>query len=258
LDHTNTYLVATFGIGYFERDILSGIFRLSSTRRLRYALADEGDEQSADIALLGSTTQEVLGEWQAVQSECPDISVMSVVNAKPRDPGPYIRRPLMAKGVIQALDALVTDDSEGQKNTTGPAPGVEGAVQGPRWAKGRGSRRALVVDDSLTVRTQVGLALQGAGIDVDFADSGENALELVGRKSFDIIFLDVVMTGLDGYGVCKAIKADRGRRHIPVVILSSQSRPYDKVKGKFSGANCYLTKPVRADEIESTLEKYLS
>jgi len=257
MDETRTYLVATFGMGDFEREMLSGIFRLASGRRLRYALTDEGDVQRADIALLGSTTQDVLSDWQAVQSEHPDMKMVSVVNAKPRDSGPYIRRPLLARGVIEALDALFTDASERQKKTAGSAPGVEEAAQGRRWAKDGGSRRALVVDDSLMVRTQVGLALQDAGIDVEYADSGEKALELVDKKSFDIIFLDIVMTGLDGYGVCKTIKADRARRHIPVVMLSSQSKAYDKIKGKFSGANCYLTKPVRIDEIHSTLERCL-
>jgi len=261
MDQTKTYLVATFGIGDFEREMLDRIFRLSSSRRLSYALVDEGDERRADIALLGSTTQEALSEWQAVHSERPSIKTVKVVNAKPRDSNPSIRRPLLARGVLQALDALFPDTAERQKQTPneGTAARAEKAAQGRRWAKqGGGSYRALVVDDSLMIRTQVGLALQNAGIDVEYADSGEKALALVSNESFDIIFLDVVMTGLDGYGVCKAIKADRTRRHMPVVMLSSQSTPFDKIKGKFSGCNCYLTKPVRVEEFQSTLEEYLT
>ncbi|MCB1742427.1 MAG: response regulator [Gammaproteobacteria bacterium] len=117
--------------------------------------------------------------------------------------------------------------------------------------------RALVVDDSLAVRRQVGLALRKAGIDADFADNGETALALLQQSSYEILFLDVVMPGMDGYEVCRQLKRSRATKHIPVVMLTGKSSPFDKVKGKLSGCNTYLTKPVTLREFNKALSRCL-
>jgi two-component system cell cycle response regulator len=80
---------------------------------------------------------------------------------------------------------------------------------------------------------------------------------MVADDSFDIAFLDMIMPGMDGHEVCKTIKRDKTRRHIPVVMLTSQSSPLDKIKGRFSGCDAYLTKPVRRDEFQRTLDRHL-
>ncbi|MDH3315507.1 MAG: response regulator [Gammaproteobacteria bacterium] len=117
--------------------------------------------------------------------------------------------------------------------------------------------RALVVDDSLPVRKQVSIALERSGISADFAEDGETALTLVAKNDYEIIFLDVMMPGVDGYEVCKAIKRDKRKKNIPIVMLTGKSSPFDKVKGKLSGCDTYLTKPVGIREFNRTLNKCL-
>jgi twitching motility two-component system response regulator PilG len=159
------------------------------------------------------------------------------------------------------LDGVFSDRSEQSWATTNEsaAPQVDAAPQQDPITKNEsGVRyRALVVDDSRMIRMQVGLALQDADVEVENAASGENALQIINQEDFDIIFLDVIMTGIDGYEVCKAIKRDKARRHIPVVMLTSQSSPFDKIRGKFCGCDAYLTKPVRREEFQKTLDQYL-
>lgn len=258
---TKKHLVVTFGIPDFERQILGRILRLSSARAQTYGLADEAEEQSADIALVDPGTQEALTHWRTVLSKRPDIKTVKVVQDERSDPSPSLSRPFLAKRVLTVLDRVVTESAKRPSETTSesPVPQTDAVLQQDAITKEANGAYycALVVDDSRMIRTQVGLALRDADIEVEYAECGEKALEMVNSKTFDIIFLDVLMAGLDGYEVCKAIKRDKTRRHIPVVMLTSQSSPFDKIKGKFSGCDSYLTKPVRREEFQRTLGKYL-
>ena len=255
------HLVATFGIPDFERQILDRIFRLSSARTETYDLATEGEEHSADIALVDPSTQKALTQWRKIVSEHPHIKSVKVVPDERTDPSPSLSRPFLAKRVLTVLDGVVTDKPARPQSTNrdSAASKADAGRQQPPTTKDERSAhyRALVVDDSKMIRTQVGIALRDADVEVEYAESGEQALEIVSQQMFDIIFLDVLMTGLDGYEVCKTIKRDKTRRHIPVVMLTSQSSPFDKIKGKFSGCDAYLTKPVRRDEFQKTVDQYL-
>jgi twitching motility two-component system response regulator PilG len=101
------------------------------------------------------------------------------------------------------------------------------------------------------------MALERSGISADFADNGDAALDLIYKNDYDVIFLDVIMPGADGYEVCKSIKRDKEKKRIPVVMLTGKSSPFDKVKGKLSGCDTYLTKPVSIREFNRTLNRCL-
>ena len=115
------------------------------------------------------------------------------------------------------------------------------------------AHKVLVVDDS-----PVNIALRRAGITAEFAEDAESALQLIETRSYDILFLDVVLPGKDGYEICKAVKRDKDKKHIPVIMLTGKSSPIDKVKGKLSGCDAYLTKPVSLKEFNQTLSKWLN
>jgi twitching motility two-component system response regulator PilG len=104
--------------------------------------------------------------------------------------------------------------------------------------------RALVVDDSTTVRRLMDLTLRPMGIEVEFADRGEDALVLARRRGYDIVFLDVMLPGIDGYRVCKVIKGEKATKHTPVIMLTSKDSAFDKVRGIMAGTDVYLTKPL--------------
>ncbi|MGI9331542.1 MAG: response regulator [Gammaproteobacteria bacterium] len=116
---------------------------------------------------------------------------------------------------------------------------------------------ALVVDDSLPVRIQMKLALQGLADEVVFAETGEEAVELLSRNTYSIVFLDVILPGCDGYAICKSIKQDPRHGDTPVVMLTSNSSPADRVKGKLAGCDTYLIKPVKRAVFEEVVKDYL-
>jgi len=117
--------------------------------------------------------------------------------------------------------------------------------------------KALVVDDSTTVRRLMELTLAPLGVELEFTDNGEDAVALVKQGNYDIIFLDIMLPGIDGYRVCRAIKADKRTKDTPVVMLTSKDSAIDKVKGIMAGSDVYLTKPLERNQLMQAIDKCL-
>jgi two-component system, cell cycle response regulator len=117
--------------------------------------------------------------------------------------------------------------------------------------------RALVVDDSTTLRRLMELILIPLGAKIDFVDNGESAVELAKHNHYDIVLLDIMLPGIDGYRVCKTIKGDKRTRTVPIIMLTSMKSAIDKIRGMMAGTDAYLTKPVDRTELLRTIDKYL-
>ncbi|MGB4115558.1 MAG: response regulator [Polaromonas sp.] len=115
--------------------------------------------------------------------------------------------------------------------------------------------KALAVDDSPTIRAQLQNIIGRMGMQCDTAESGAVALTKLEIQSYDIIYVDVVMPDIDGYQLTRLIKKERSRKGVPVIILTSQSSPFDRARGALAGCDTYLTKPVDARRFfEATLK----
>ena len=104
--------------------------------------------------------------------------------------------------------------------------------------------RILVVDDSLANRRLLEARLQDEYFEVTGAGSGPEALALAARWAPDIILLDVLMPGMDGFEVCQRLKAQPNTAHIPVVMITSLNEHHERVRGLSVGADDFLLKPV--------------
>jgi len=272
----NSYTVAIFGIPEFERELVERIFSLSESRDNIYRMVDEAQVHDADIALVDQSNAAAAGEFERLQSNGQELPSVIIPNGKDPETDFWVKRPFTAMRMLGALDKLVENQLSGanrpQRKAKAPAPApsatqtakptnaaasiTDDTVSTPAVAAG--IYKALVVDDSLPVRKQVNIALRRAGITAEFAEDAESALKLIESRSYDILFLDVVLPGKDGYEICKAVKRDKNKKHIPVVMLTGKSSPFDKVKGKLSGCDAYLTKPVSLKEFNKTLSKWLT
>ncbi len=105
--------------------------------------------------------------------------------------------------------------------------------------------RVLVVDDILPNVKLLEAKLTSEYFDVLCATSGVEALEILKREHPDIVLLDVMMPGMNGFEVCTRIKEDRATMHIPVVMVTALDQPSDRVAGLEAGADDFLTKPVK-------------
>ena len=100
------------------------------------------------------------------------------------------------------------------------------------------------------------MALKSYVKNIDLAESGEKALELIKDNRYDMIFLDVILPGVDGYDICKTIKNDENFKSTPVIMLTGNSSAEDQVKGTLAGCDSYLIKPVKSDLFKETMARY--
>ena len=115
----------------------------------------------------------------------------------------------------------------------------------------------LVVDDSATVRKLISGKLEKQGHAVICAVDGVEGLEKMEERLPDLVLLDITMPRMDGYEVCKQIRANPAAKDIPVVMISGKDGFFDKVRGRMAGTTAYITKPFGPETLMKALETYL-
>jgi signal transduction histidine kinase len=117
--------------------------------------------------------------------------------------------------------------------------------------------RILVVDDNLTSLELLSTKLEAEGYEVGKASNGVEGLEKVDTFHPDLILLDVMMPRMDGYEVCRRLKAKEETRYIPVVMLTARTELEDKMMGLELGAEDYMTKPFSLLEVSARVKSLL-
>lgn len=117
--------------------------------------------------------------------------------------------------------------------------------------------KILIIDDSRDIRILLAHFLKAAGYEIAQGEDGEHGLKLAREWTPDLILLDVVMPGIDGYKVCEILKGDAATQDIPVVFLSARSDAADKIKGLDIGGSDYITKPFDRGEVMARIENLL-
>jgi twitching motility two-component system response regulator PilH len=110
-------------------------------------------------------------------------------------------------------------------------------------------KRILIVDDSPTERHVLNDMLTKAGFEVVTCDNGQDAVAKAKQMMPDLILMDVVMPGLNGFQATRAISRDADTRNIPIVLCTSKSQETDKIWGMRQGARDYVVKPVHREEL---------
>ena len=115
----------------------------------------------------------------------------------------------------------------------------------------------LMVDDNPKNLQVLGTILNNAGYNIEFALNGHSALDLVRKKKFDLILLDVMMPDMDGFEVCRILKSDNEYKDIPVIFLSAQAEINFTLRGFEAGAADYIYKPFNKLELLSRVSSHL-
>jgi putative two-component system response regulator len=136
---------------------------------------------------------------------------------------------------------------------TGGAPTDLKAAKSPR----RGAQSVLVVDDGAANRELIEACLADVDCTIRMAEDGPTALAMIATSTPDLILLDVQMPGMDGYEVCRRIKANSAHRLIPVVMITALDRTDDRVKALDSGADDFMSKPVERAELVARVRSAL-
>ncbi len=250
-----TFAVAMLGIPANECNVLKNIFKLSAYRTHIYVPASIGEP--FQIVIVDTDDADAMATWRDLPKSTAGSSfpTVAVIQGSASSDFPhFIRRPFVATRVLSMLDQVAKqlDADTPQERSIG----IENPAE-TTPADTAATFTALVVDDSSTIRTQVEIELKLLGIQADTVESGEQAFERLERQEYDIIFLDVVLPGADGYQICKTIKRNKQKKKTPVIMLTGKSSPFDRVKGALAGCDTYLTKPVKQSSFQKTIRKYL-
>jgi twitching motility two-component system response regulator PilG len=242
LKKSETYRIGMLGLPEIEQRVLKSIGRISSNRVCAYEFLDvapsSNSHEARDVLLVDADSQQAVQSWERAHSNEPTVFITSTEVAGQK----FLKRPLLGARLLVLLDEVV------EKLRPPPPVAIEASDT---------SKFALVVDDSPTVRKHIELGLASLGLTVHVAGTGEEALDLLGMNKYDIVFLDVVLPGIDGYEVCKVIKKNKNTKNIPVIMLTGKSSTFDRIKGSLAGCDTYLTKPVEYQVFKSAVSKYL-
>jgi len=114
-------------------------------------------------------------------------------------------------------------------------------------------KKVLVVDDSPTERHVLVELLTKNGYQVITAESGEEGIEKAKSELPDLVLMDVVMPGLNGYQATRTLTRNETTKHIPIIVCTSKGQETDKIWGLRQGALDYLVKPVNGEELLSKI-----
>jgi CheY-like chemotaxis protein len=132
------------------------------------------------------------------------------------------------------------------------------AEPGPTNGADAAPDRVLLVDDNPTNLQVLFQTLEGRGLEMLVARSGEEAIEVARAAEPGLILLDVMMPGIDGFETCRRLKEDEATRDAAVIFMSALTETKDKVRGLDLGAVDYITKPFAADEVIARVQTHLT
>lgn len=121
----------------------------------------------------------------------------------------------------------------------------------------REGTRVLIIDDSRTIVTALKKFLRSAGYETQEADDAESGLEMLRQQKPDLIFLDIVLPGMNGFAALRAIRRDPALRDIPVIMMSGNEQAMEQFFGTRIGADDFMKKPFTRYEIFFRIERLL-
>lgn len=250
-----SWSIGALGLSAGESKLLTSMASLTRARpEDSYVVEAAANIANCNIIILNVDDREAVIQWRTLEVRPnPPVSVL-YTNEPPTDPGQhYLLRPFGPAKLLALLDGIAKELRESAHVWERPALSQAATV-----ATTAAALRALVVDDSPTVCKQLELELRNFNILADIAETGERGLELLAANKYDIIFLDVVLPGTDGYQVCKEIRKNPKTKQAPVIMLTSKSSPFDRVRGSLVGCSAYLTKPVDYNAFREAVGKHVA
>jgi len=267
MNDAQEFLIYMMDVSQKDIEMVQRVLSVTGGSKRKYRLTDNDEPAKNKIYMVNSDDDESIKKWSRRylgDNNKPTVSTVFVGKRIVKGDHLYnICRPIKATQMISTLDTITINEMNFIPELTigsvadGTGLSNETLEQIISLKEDDNQFNALVVDDSQPVRKQMELELKMLGAKTYMAESGEQAIELSRLYDFDIIFLDVVMPGIDGYKVCKILKKDVKSKKIPIVMLTGKTSPFDKVKGTLSGCDTYLTKPLEHEEFQNIAKKYI-
>ena len=119
------------------------------------------------------------------------------------------------------------------------------------------AKEILIVDDETNVVVPIQFLMEQQGYRVMIAERGEDALDLIYHYKPDLVLLDIMLPGMDGYEVCEIVRLNPNYRDVKIIFLTAKGREVEIAKGLSLGADIYITKPYSNDELVAKVKELL-
>ena len=119
------------------------------------------------------------------------------------------------------------------------------------------TQKILIVDDEPNIVVPLQFLMERNGYETVVAQSGEEALEAISKEKPDLVLLDIMLPGIDGFEVCEIVKLNPEWKHIKIIFLTAKGRNVDMAKGMVLGADEYIAKPFSNKQIVESVQKLL-
>jgi len=256
------FLLGIFGLSRVERMAVASVCLLTHSRARGYAVLPPERSAEADIMLVEADNPDACEQWTsspACRNGRP--ALMITREFPPAGQQVYaLARAHFASRLLKVLDQIAIREFKfipeliiGDTSVSTGGMGLSPVSESMQCAD---SPAVLVVDDSMVVRTQMRTLLVVHGLHADLVGTAEEGLALLRTRRYEMVFLDVVLPGIDGYAACRQMKG-AGRYTPPIVMLTSRGSSFDKIRGVMAGCSRYLTKPISAAALSKVLQEFI-
>lgn len=253
--------IGSIGFPEDQRVKLEKIFKLS--KQTRYTLVDPDFDNLPDLMLVFGFDLDEHPELANLPSGYHSRLIL-VGRGRSHDKSyTCLGYPLVSSRVLRTLDSVTRENEEmacatpqtDEENRFSKYDDI--SPEAETLPSSRSGFNVLVVDDNEIMQQALDAELQllPLPVSVHFAATGEEALEKVAAHSYDFIFLDVVMPGIDGFETCAEMRKHPDLKKTPIIMLTSKTSPMDEVKGIMSGCSTYLTKPIEHEEFQKVISR---
>lgn len=277
------FQVAVVGAGAGDLEIFSRIFAITRYRPRSYHLkvvsenstiSELNSAANADIFVVNLHNTHAIHCWHrlsaliAAERRKPVLKISKVTPATETGSEFTISWPINPAKLLQSLDNYtirhlhyypefeIGSEVEPSVTTVKNFKAINLTTHVQKNSLQENRLKVLVADDSLAVRRQLKMEFDVMNARLNLVADGEAAVKAAEKERYDVIFLDVVMPGIDGYAVCKNIKRSKLNKNTPVIMLTSRSSKFDKLKGVLAGCDTYLTKPINHNEFKDITQKH--
>lgn len=248
----NILRVSQIGLSAREVTVLRSMFGVLPQLKNGHIFIDLAEGIKPNVVLLNADSHEAIAQWKAFAAKNKGVVPVLTSATKSSESVKHLKlifmpRPITVKRLLTMLEQVVAASLSARSARAGSVKSKDK----------KDDLRILVVDDSLSVRKYMEQKLPeviSGPLAIEFASNGRDAMEYIWAKDVHLVFLDVIMPGMDGYNVCKAIKAEKLS---DVIMLTGKKSPIDRVRGSLSGCDAYLTKPPQDKKLREVVQQSL-
>jgi two-component system, cell cycle response regulator len=254
------FIVALCDLLPKDARLLEIVLTRAPGRKHEFKLVNGAEAGFADIAIIDADKGES-ADLKRISADSAGLATIFISDTGTAGSGDHrIARKSLVLHCFRLLESIADSKLRGDLGEAPPPPKPAAPVEAPKPEAPSQSLMltALVVDDSAAVRTQLEVTLKRLGLNVDTAVHAEEALNTLRSRRYDLVFLDVVMPGMNGYDLCRQVRAMPSGRYVPVVMLTSRASPFDRARGALAGCDTYLTKPVAVKDFYAAVHKALT